>query len=601
MKKLFIQLTVISVTVIAVVACVSPKTLATTSPIRGAGKKSIVVPALSEENQLRFNYYFLEALNAQSKGDYSAYHELLQHALQINPYSAAALERSYYAYLFLGQEDKAIAMIKRAAELDDDNYWYKERLATAYLMKKDELRAIAVCEDMAECFPTKSEPLWQLSELYAGKSEYDLAVKALDRIEVIEGKSELISIAKVRSFLAMKAPERAYAELQSLIAEYPHELQYRNLLGDTYLANQENAKALKVYQEILAEDSLYAPTQVSMLSYYQATEQEEAHHQQLERVLFTPTVDATTRARALASIIQEAEEGKKDSVYVSSVIDRALSFPQESTEVAMLSAQYLVTKKMQPQAEKVLRQILEINPEEKPARLQLLAYALEEQNNKKIIERASEALQYNPDILEFYYYLGLAHVLEKDIPKGLEAFQKGVKQIKADTDKRIAADLFSTMGDLYQRDNRAAEAYAAYDSALVYQPDHINTLNNYAYHLSCANKRLDDAEEMSKKAIDMEPENATYLDTYAWVLFQKKNYGLARKYIDEALKFEEEPSQEILEHAGDIYFHVGEKERALEFWKKAADVKEDPNSALPRPQSEVQKLHRKIQLKRYIE
>ena len=81
-----------------------------------------------------------------------------------------------------------------------------------------------------------------------------------------------------------------------------------------------------------------------------------------------------------------------------------------------------------------------------------------------------------------------------------------------------------------------AEAYAAYDSSLVYNPNNIGTLNNYAYYLSVERTNLDKAEEMSYKTVKAEPENATYLDTYAWILFEKKRYTEARIYIEQAMK-----------------------------------------------------------------
>ena len=114
-----------------------------------------------------------------------------------------------------------------------------------------------------------------------------------------------------------------------------------------------------------------------------------------------------------------------------------------------------------------------------------------------------------------------------------------------------------------------AEAYAAYDSALVYNPNNIATLNNYAYYLSVERKDLDKAEEMSYRTVKAEPENATYLDTYAWILFEKERYTEARIYIEQAMRNGGDTSQVIVEHCGDIYYMLDEKDKALEYWKKA--------------------------------
>jgi Tfp pilus assembly protein PilF len=110
--------------------------------------------------------------------------------------------------------------------------------------------------------------------------------------------------------------------------------------------------------------------------------------------------------------------------------------------------------------------------------------------------------------------------------------------------------------------------------------------------------RLDEAERMSFRTVKAEPKNATYLDTYAWVLFKQKRYDEAQKYIDQTLENDSVPSAEVLEHAGDIYYHVGEKERAVEFWQKALDTAFEEKSKEQDGRQQV--LTRKIKLKKYV-
>jgi Tfp pilus assembly protein PilF len=123
----------------------------------------------------------------------------------------------------------------------------------------------------------------------------------------------------------------------------------------------------------------------------------------------------------------------------------------------------------------------------------------------------------------------------------------------------------------------------------VWKDDNIGCLNNYAYYLSLKNERLDEAEQMSYRTVKAEPENATYLDTYAWILFMQGRYAEARIYIDQALQNDSLPSAVINEHAGDIYALCGDTDNALAMWKKALD--DDPENKL---------LRRKINRKKYI-
>ena len=183
----------------------------------------------------------------------------------------------------------------------------------------------------------------------------------------------------------------------------------------------------------------------------------------------------------------------------------------------------------------------------------------------------------------------------------MKVFQRGVRQINAQSDKNIASDFYSILGDLYHQKGMSAEAYAAYDSSLVYNPNNIATMNNYAYYLSVERVQLDKAEEMSYKTVKAEPENGTYLDTYAWILFEKGRYTEARLYIDQALRNGGDSSQVVVEHGGDIYYHIGEKQKALEYWIKADAIGPDTSEgATPRPEAELKRLKQKIRLKKYI-
>jgi tetratricopeptide (TPR) repeat protein len=107
-------------------------------------------------------------------------------------------------------------------------------------------------------------------------------------------------------------------------------------------------------------------------------------------------------------------------------------------------------------------------------------------------------------------------------------------------------------------------------------------------------RELEKAERMASKAIELEKDNATYIDTYAWVLFQQQKYAEAKVYIDQVLNIVgKEPDKDdatLIEHAGDIYSQCGFKDKALEYWKQAQGLGVKSKT-----------LERKIKKKKYIE
>ncbi|WP_300791283.1 tetratricopeptide repeat protein [uncultured Bacteroides sp.] len=557
---------------------------------------------LTYEQRRKFDYYFLEAVRMKQKGEYDAAFQLYSHCLDIYPGSAAVLYEISQFYMFLGQESKGEEALKQAVRSDDTNFWYKQTLASYYQSKQNWLKAISVYEDMAQIFPSRLEPLLSLADLYSRTKSYESLVTTLDRIEELDGKSEQISMEKFRAYLQLDNMEKAFSGIQSLVDEYPYDMRYRTVLGDVYLSNGRNDEALKVYQDILKEEPDYAPAMVSLASYYQKTGQDSLYDMQIDSILVNENVDTKLKLDFMRQLIMKSEQTDRDSTKIIRLFETILTRKQPNADVPMLYAQYLITKKMEKESVPVLNKVLSLDPENKPARLQLLSYAIRDNNLDEVIRVATPATVYNPDAMEFYYYLGLAHYQKDQTDKALEVFNKGVQQINEKSDKNIASDFYSILGDLYHSREMKAEAYAAYDSSLVYNPNNINTLNNYAYYLSVERTNLDKAEEMSFITVKAEPENSTYLDTYAWILFEKGRYTEARIYIEQAMKNGGDSSQVIVEHCGDIYYKLGEKDKALELWKKALNIEASPDDgSTPRPEKEIKRLKQKIALRRYIE
>ena len=557
--------------------------------------------ALSEKEARKFDYFFLEAVRMKEKGEYDAAFRLYRHCLDINPQSATVLYELAQFYMALGQEERGENSLKQAVKADESNFWYKQTLAAYYQGKQDLPKAIAAYEDMAEQFPARLEPWTSLSSLYAQTKDYAKAVAALNRIEELDGKSEQVSMMKVRLYLLMNEKDQAFNEVESLVKEYPYDMRYQTILGDVYLENNKPQEAYDTYQHILKEEPGYAPALLSLATYYKKIGKDSLYQAQLDTVLLNADVQSDTKMEIMRQMIMRNEQTTKDSTQIIGLFQKVLQRPQPNADLAMLCATYLISKHLDEQAKPVLRQVLTLDPENKPARLQLLSYAIRKNDLDEVIRVASPALQYTPDAMEFYYYLGLAYYQKKETDKALEVYQKGVKQVNAQSDKQIVSDFYAILGDIYNTKKLREKAYAAYDSSLVYNPDNIGALNNYAYYLSVDRVHLDKAEEMSYRTVKAEPDNGTYLDTYAWILFEKGKYTEARIYIDQAMKNGGDSSSVVVEHCGDIYYMSGEKEKAVAYWKQALGIKPDPEEeSTPRTAEELKRLKQKIALRKYI-
>ena len=556
---------------------------------------------LSPEERRKFNHFFLEAVRLKEKGDMDAAFEMYSHCLAIDSQSAATLYELGKFCMYLGQPERGENFLRKAMETSPGNYWYKETLAGYYQGKGEEAKAIAVIESMVDQFPSRLEPLMALVDLYNRTKDYQKVIHTLDRLERLDGKSEQISMEKFRMYLAMDNNEKAFSEIESLVKEYPYDMRYLTILGDVYMENGKEEEAYSTYQKVLAQEPEYAPAMLSMASYYEKMGEDSLYRAQLDGLLLNQKVETPTKLNIMRQLIMRSERGDRDSTKIVGLFDSMLAQEQENADIAMLAAQYLLSKRMDEQANPVLWKVLEIDPENKPARLQLLSFAISKEDLDEVIRICSPAVEYMPEALEFYYYWGIAHYQKDQHDEALEVFKKGVRQVSENSDKNMVSDFYSIMGDLYHTKKMNVEAYAAYDSALVYKPDNIGALNNYAYYLSVEKKDLDKAEEMSYKTVKAEPTNNTYLDTYAWILFEKGKYAEARIYIDQALQNGGDKSSVVVEHCGDIYWMTGEQEKALEYWKQAEKLAAEPteNESEKRDEKELALLKKKIANKKY--
>jgi tetratricopeptide (TPR) repeat protein len=556
---------------------------------------------LSFEQRRKFDYYFLEALRLKEKGELDAAFDMYSHCLEIDSQSAAVQYEMAQFYMFLGQTQKGENLLRKAVSLEPDNYWYKQTLASHYRKRGENKQAVGVIEDIVERFPSRLEPLMELVDLYARLEDYKKVIHTLDRLEKLDGKSEQISMEKFRMYLQVGDMEKAFTEIESLVAEYPYEMRYLNILGDAYLENGRSEEAYPIFRKVLNEEPGYAPAMLSLASYYEKTGQDSLYRAQLDTVLLNRNVENEMKVNIMRQLIVRSERGDKDSTKIVGLFDAILGQEQPNADVAMLAAQYLLSKKMDDKATSVLHKIVEIDPENKPAHLQLLSFAISKNDLDEVVRICTPAIEYMPEALEFYYYKGLAYYQKDQNDEALKVFEKGVRQVNEESDKTLVSDFYAIMGDIFHSKKMDAEAYAAYDSALVYKEDNIGVLNNYAYYLSVERKNLDKAEEMSYRTVKAEPKNDTYLDTYAWILFEKGKYAEARIYIDQALQHGGAESSVVVEHCGDIYFHCGETEKAVEYWKQAEEVskKEVDDKNYARSEQELKLLRKKISNKKY--
>lgn len=551
---------------------------------KNKAKKPVVLTVadtLSYNDSRRYNYFFLEAVRQQEAGRYAAAFDLVSHCLDINPKAAEAYFLRARYLSMLRKDSLALNDLEKAASLQPGNAIYQEKVAQFYIGMGNFDKATKAYEQLYANNRDRSDVLNVLVQLYQQQKDYGKMIEAINKMEELEGVDDQFEMAKMNVYEMMGNTRKAYLTLKRLADSHPNDKTFTVMLGNWLMQHKMRKAAYKLFAQTLKAEPDNTYAQSSMYDYYRSSGNDSLARQMMDRILLGKNTPADSRMQFLKQAIQENEQQGGDSMQIIHLLDRVRKVVPKDAQVAEMRAAYFQMKKM-PTAvvDSALMQLLDIAPDNAWARFQLVQSKWATQDWKLVASLAEPGMLYNPDEMAFYYFTGLARFYQEDDKGALDAFQRGTAEINDKSNPDIVSDFYAIMGDIYHSQGEKEKSYAAYDSCLQWKPDHIATLNNYAYFLCTEGGNLKKAEEMSAKAVKAEPANATYLDTYAWILFCEERYAEAKFYMDATLKNDTDSavSAAVLEHAGDIYMKVGEKEQALEFLQKAIEAGGDKDA-----------------------
>lgn len=536
------------------------------------------------ETNRKYDYFYLEAVTKRLNEDYGAAFTLLNHCIALCPERPEAYYDRGTLYNTLNKGEYAIEDFKKALSLNKSEKTYKKSLFYQMLVTADYEGAKQLGEEL--CAQSADIQIYSiLLSIYSTQKDYDGMLRTLDNIEKINGNDENITLTKMQIFELRGEKNRAFEELKKLSDSNPRNTSYKIMLGNWMLQNERAEEAYNVYKEVLDANPDDMAANMSMLDYYREMNRIEEADSIAEKMLMNPETPGESKVLLMNQLIQGIQSQTDDSTKVVEMFDKILASPGPNPDIAEMKAAYMSVKKM-PQ-EKVIDAFLYALSQD-PARLSVRLQLLQEYWNKKdlasVIKYSEPTESYHPDDITVYYFLGLAHYLSDDDVKALEALQAGTEYVDDECNPLIVSDVYNIIGDILHSKGRVEEAYCAYDSCLQYNEKNIPCLNNYAYYLSLEERDLERAEKMSQKTVAAEPNNNTYLDTYAWILFLRGKYLDAKVYMEQLLsnaKQDEDLGPVIYEHIGDVYIMNGDAEKALKYWK-IAEALGSENKVLPK-------------------
>lgn len=530
----------------------------------------------------KFQYAYLEALRQQAAGHYDAAYDLFSYCLELDSMQAEPYFQIADYYDDLGRDSLALASLEKAVTLNPSVDAYHEKLAVSLIKNHDYAKAIEAYEYLYSNNRMRTDVLEVLLELYQQENNYTKMLSTLDRIQEVDGMEENIALTKMHVYQMKGDKKAAFGVLKMLSDEHPNDVNYKVMMGNWLLQNERADEARDIFLQAERDEPNNEYVVASLYDFYRAENNDSLVTFYRDKMLTNNHTLSRTKLTLLQQVVSDSEHGDGDSIKVLDIFDRTMESSPKDADIAQLKAVYMTLKKMpQEEIEAAHEHVLDISPDNVSSRLTLVQNYWQREDWNAIIDLCEPALDYNPDEMAFCYFLGLAHYQKEQRLEALDAFRRGVSRINKNSDNGLVSDFYALMGDILHQEKRNEEAFAAYDSCLQWKSDNIGCLNNYAYYISeMKDGDLKRAETMSHRTIIAEPNNTTYLDTYAWILYKQERFLEAKAYIDRAIENmdTDRDNSTILDHAGDIYLNCDERKAALEFWKRALEQSEEKES-----------------------
>jgi tetratricopeptide (TPR) repeat protein len=478
--------------------------------------------------------------------------------------------------------------IDQAIERDPKNYlFYKFRINMAQQLGQIQL-VNRLYNELLALTPDDQELWFHAADYYLSSKQYKNALSLISDYEKKFGINDQILLNKYKLRVQLKELKELEKDLKTYRELYPNNPKVLELSGNFYLAKNDIVKGLEFYKKLLTITPDNPEALLALADYYRTNLDMKKSYSYIEKLMSSASFPIEGKIEVLFNFIQISQQDPQLEIYANDLITSLKAQYPNNSEVRLLYGNILAQQSKFEDAQKEFELSLDAQPNNLNAWIQLIIIDNELKSNESIIKHASKAIEYFPNQAELYYYKGLANMLLENYSESVIDLEFGNKITgKADP---LKYQFLYLIGESYYNLDSIDLAFKYFDEALQINPNEISLLNNYAYYLSVLDKDLDKAENMSLKTIKEEPNNSTYLDTYAWILFQKEEYDKALTYIEKAVVKGGSSSSVIMEHYGDILYKLGKKEEALQIWKEAAKLK-DPTD----------KLLLKVDEKKYVE
>lgn len=527
-----------------------------------------IIDSISISKNLK-NENFLDAVQSYNNRDFDRSKTLFYKVLGDDKNNDAA----YYYLANIAIEGKDLPtgefLLKKAIEIDSSNYWYHDLYAKLLIASKKMDEAVKTYENLIEKFPSKTDIYYTLINLYMSQSDIEKSKRTLDRIETISGKTEATAIARFNIYSIGREWNKALEYLVNFDKEI-RSAKIETLIGDLYTNIYNDSLALQYYNRALETSPDFELAKFGIAELYRKNGEYDLYFKYIIPFLSNPNLNPQVLKDYLTRVLSTPGFINRNKQELDTLVSLcAATHPSDST-LTYICASYFSQTGNAERGTELLKKNYELYNNDIRAfftYLSLLFYDEQWDAVERECREASGKFSENPDIIQA---LGLSYYHRDMKAEAIETYKHltGTLQ-KRGKDTTFLVSAYTTLGDLYYETDQSKQAFANYEKAIKLDGNYLPALNNYAYYLSLQNRQLKKALAMSKITIEKEPDNPTYIDTYAWILYLMGQYPEAKAMLKHAMLYGGTESGDILDHYAEVLYALKEYDLAFIYWEQA--------------------------------
>ena len=473
--------------------------------------------------------HFMDGQLFMSQGNYSMAILEFQDALELDPMASTIIVSMAESYWKLGKARKSEELLFNALNLNPDDFEAREMLANQYIFQNKHDKAIEQYRVLAEISDEDPRYLIALAKLVLSQNNINESISLF--IKAYEKDKSRIDILEEAANLSLRS--RQLDKARSL---------YKQLID----FDKNNAYYLSTYIDLIVMSGDYINGIAALES------------------LIDIEGETAERLSQLGILYYKME----NIVKAKPLFIKLINMNHFDVTIMHFLSNIYLEESILDSAGIIANQIIFHHPSDPRGYLDA---ALAELNNEnplgaiKILEPVNK---------KFFNEFSIQYLLGSSYQQ-LEEYDKATivlrQSLKIYPESRGARHTLAIASDALNYWN---ESDSLYEGLIASDTNDVQALNNYSYSLVERNIHLNKALEMAKKAIELEPDNAAYLDTIGWIYYKMENIDKALSFIRKSVELDNNNAI-VLEHLGDVLIAKNQIQEAIIYYLKALDIDKD--------------------------